>query len=114
MKITCIKCPLGCELSVVKKGKNIVVSGNTCERGAKYGEEETTSPKRIVTSLIKCKNMIYPCKTNGEIPKDKIFECLEEISKIKIKFAKIGDVVLKNVANTGVDIIITGNGSKIN
>ena len=114
MNITCIKCPLGCQLKVEKKGNKITVTGNTCERGAKYGEEEVTNPKRIVTSLIKCKNMIYPCKTKGEVPKDKIFECLEEIGKIKIRTAKIGDVVLKNIAGTGVDVIISGNGNQIN
>lgn len=114
MKITCIKCPLGCELTVIKRGKNIIVTGNTCERGAQYGKEEITNPKRIVTSLIKTKNMIYPCKTSGEVPKEKVFDCLNEIGKIKLKSAKIGDIVLKNVLNTGVDIVITGNGNKTN
>ena len=113
MKITCIKCPLGCELTVIKRGKVISVTGNTCERGALYGKEEITAPKRIVTSLIKGKEKIYPCKTSGEIPKDKIFDCLSEIGRIRVKNAKIGDIVCKNVANTGIDIVITGNGSSI-
>lgn len=113
MKITCIKCPLGCELSVIKRGSKISVTGNTCERGAKYGEEEVTNPRRIVTSLIKANNKIYPCKTTIEVPKNKVFDCLNEIGKIKIKTAKIGDIVLKNIAGTGSDIIITGNGNII-
>ena len=32
--------------------------------------------------------------------------------KLSVDSAKIGDVVLKNVLNTGADIVITGNGNK--
>ncbi len=112
MNFTCIKCPLGCSLKIEKKGNEYVVTGNNCERGRLYAIDEMTAPKRIVTSLIKTKEYIYPCKTTIEVPKEMVFEVLDEIGKIKIKKAKIGDVVLKNVLNTGADIIITGNGNK--
>ena len=36
-KLTCIICPIGCELYVnVADNENISVSGNTCPRGKKY------------------------------------------------------------------------------
>ena len=33
-KLTCIGCPMGCPLTVVMNGKEVVgVTGNTCKRG---------------------------------------------------------------------------------
>ena len=44
-KLTCIVCPMGCSLTVTLEGGKVQsVSGNTCPRGAKYGEEECTHP----------------------------------------------------------------------
>ena len=104
MKLICIKCPRGCELVI--DGNN--VSGNMCPRGIDYAKEETTNPKRIITSLVKLGNRVVPVKTDKEIPKKLIKDILEEISKINIKKAKIGDVLIKNVLNTGANIIVTG------
>ena len=36
-KLTCIGCPMGCPLTVVMNGKEVVgVTGNTCKRGDVY------------------------------------------------------------------------------
>lgn len=113
MEFTCIKCPLGCSLKVEKNNDEIIVTGNNCPHGKQYAIDEVTAPKRIVTSLIRTNDCIYPCKTTNEIPKEMVFEILEEIGKIKIKQAKIGDIVCKNILDTGSDIIITGNGHNI-
>ena len=84
-EFVCIECPKGCRLTI---DDDLNVTGNTCPRGKTYAINEVTCPKRIVTSLIKTKNMIYPCKTSGEVPKEKVFDCLNEIGKIKLKSAK--------------------------
>lgn len=104
MKLICIKCPRGCELNVNKD----IVTGNLCPRGVDYAKEETTNPKRIVTSLVKVCNKVIPVKTDIEVPKKLINEILEEISKLKIKKAKIGDILIKNILNTGANIVVTG------
>ncbi len=50
------------------------------------------------------------CKTKEAISKSKIFDCMEAIRKAKVSAPiKIGDVLIKNVANTGVDVIATKN-----
>lgn len=104
MELICIKCPRGCLLTV--DGDN--VTGNMCPRGLDYAKEEQTNPMRIVTTLIKVDNMVIPVKTSKEVPKAKINEVVKEIAGIKIKDTKIGDVVLKNILNLGVDIVVTG------
>ena len=76
-ELTCINCPMGCLLTVETDGDEIKdISGYTCPRGRTYAEKEVTNPTRIVTSTVKVvggKNERVACKTEHDIPKDKIF-----------------------------------------
>ena len=60
-ELTCIGCPLGCQLTVTINGDDITVEGNTCKRGAVYAKKEVTAPTRIVTSSVQI--------LGGEIPR---------------------------------------------
>ena len=105
MKLVCIKCPRGCELTVTGNS----VTGNLCPRGVDYAKEESENPKRIVTSLIKASGkVVLPVKTDREVPKDMIDKVLRKISKTKVKNPKIGDIVIKNILKTGANIVVTG------
>lgn len=108
---TCINCPMGCALTIEVNGDDIKVSGNTCKRGETYGKQEVTSPKRVVTSLVRIKDgAVVSCKTNQAIDKDKIFAVLEELRHIEVNSPiKIGDVIVKNILGTGADIVATCN-----
>ena len=107
--MTCIMCPLGCQLDVQKVGNKYKVTGNNCVRGERYGIDEMTNPTRVVTSLVKTKYGVLPCKTTAPVPKKVVFKVLEEIGKIRLVNGKLGDVIIKNVCRTGVDVVITGN-----
>ena len=49
-------------------------------------------------------------KTKGNIPKEKIFECMDAINHVKVAAPiRIGDVVISNVCGTGVDVVATSN-----
>ena len=100
-ELTCIGCPLGCALTVTMNGKEVVeVKGNTCKKGDIYARKEVTNPTRIVTTTV---------KTQSDIPKDKIFECVAALKGVTIQApVAIGDVVLENVAGTGVNIVAAG------
>ena len=50
-EMICIVCPVGCHISV--NTETYEVKGNACPRGAVYGKEELTAPKRVVTSTVK-------------------------------------------------------------
>ena len=110
--LTCICCPLGCQITVeLDNGEVISVIGNTCKRGDDYARKEVTSPTRIVTSTVKVtggKSSVISVKTKSDIPKEKIFECVKVLKEVKVQAPiAIGDVVLSNVAGTGVDIVAT-------
>mgnify|MGYP003516889311 FL=1 len=40
MELTCINCPLGCTINILKEGDRILVEGNSCPRGEKYARDE--------------------------------------------------------------------------
>lgn len=107
--LTCIMCPLGCQLTVTIDGDNISVTGNNCKRGEIFGKEEVTCPMRIVTSSVKTEKGVRACKTTKPVPKSMIFDVMKEIEKLRLKSVKFGEVVIKNVLNTGADIVITAN-----
>lgn len=107
--LTCIMCPMGCNLTVEKTKNGLTVSGNNCIRGEQFAKEELTSPKRIVTSLIQTDKGVTSVKTSCPIPKNMIFDVMKEIDKVHVKSAKIGDVVIENVLNTGANIVVTKN-----
>ncbi len=114
--LICIGCPMGCPLTVTIDGENITVEGNTCPIGDKYAKKEVTDPRRVVTSTVRLNGgelARVPVRTNGDIPKTKIFECMKEISALTVNApVKIGDVIIENCAGTGVNIIATRNVDK--
>ncbi len=108
MKLTCIMCPVGCELTVTKEDGQIKVVGNGCIRGARYGEQEITAPMRMVTSLIKTDKGVASVKTSNLVPKEKIFDVLKALENVHLKSVKAGDIVIENVAGIdGVNVIVT-------
>lgn len=113
-ELTCIGCPLGCSITVTMNNTDVVsVTGNTCPRGDAYARKEVTNPTRIVTSTVRVQGGVSPMvnvKTASDIPKSKIFDCANALRDVVITApVKIGDVVLSDVAGTGVDVIAAKN-----
>lgn len=109
MKVTCIMCPVGCELEIEKQGDKIKVSGNGCPRGVIYGEREVTKPERIVTTIKMYKDRTISVKTDAPIDKQFINQVLKAVKRCEApKSPKVGDVLIENIFNTGVNIVITG------
>ena len=111
-ELICIGCPLGCNLTVEMDGGQVVsVNGNTCKRGDDYASKELTDPRRIVTSTVPVAGGNLPVvsvKTASDIPKGKIRECLCALKGVTLTApVQIGDVIVENVADTGVDVIAT-------
>lgn len=115
--LTCIGCPLGCSLTVTMENSEVTaVSGNTCPKGDAYARKEVTNPTRIVTSTVRVTGgsaAMVNVKTASDIPKDKIFDCIEALKSIAVEApVKIGDVILADAAGTGIDIVAAKNISK--
>jgi CxxC motif-containing protein len=104
----CIECPKGCHLKV---DDELNVTGNTCPRGLKYAINEITCPKRVITSTVVIKSKLVsrlPVMSENELPKEKMFDVVNEIAKIRLEApVKCRDVIIENVCDTGVNIIAT-------
>lgn len=116
-ELTCIGCPLGCAITVTMNDNEVIsVNGNTCPRGDAYARKEVTNPTRIVTSTVRVEGGVSPMvnvKTASDIPKSKIFECAAALKDVvAVAPVKIGDVLLADVAGTGVDIVAAKNIAK--
>lgn len=114
-ELICIRCPLGCMLTATldESGAVTEVSGNTCPRGVEYAKKELLDPTRMVTSTVAVEGGNLPrvsVKTENDIPKGKIFDCMEVIRGIKVAApVHIGDVLDEDLAGTGVRLVATGN-----
>ena len=113
-ELICIGCPMGCPLIVtMEAGEVISVTGNTCKRGDVYARKEVTNPTRIVTSTVRVSGGdadMVSVKTKEDIPKGKIFECVKALNSVEVPApVHIGDILVKDVVGTGVDIVATKN-----
>ena len=110
--LTCIGCPLGCAVTVeLENGEIINVTGNTCKRGDDYARKEVTRPMRIVTSTVRVTGGDLPVvsvKTEQDIPKEKIMDIMKCLTDLSVPApVHIGDIILENAAQTGVNIVAT-------
>ena len=112
MKMICINCPKGCEMDVSVDGDKVVVVGNSCPKGEDYAKAEVTNPTRMVTGLVRVAGMRkpLPVKTKVAVPKGKIDAVLFALHQTTVQLpVKIGDVIIADVAETGVDVVATAN-----
>ena len=109
--LTCIVCPRGCALTVRfdETGKITSVEGNACKRGAVYAEKECTHPERTVTTTVRTESgAVVAVKTATTVPKEMVFKVMDEINAARAKDSvRIGDVIIENVAGTGVTVVAT-------
>lgn len=113
--IICVACPMGCGVTVEisDNGDILSVTGNTCKRGDAYARTECTNPVRSLATTVKVNGGIYnvvPCKSAGALPKDKIMECMKIINSAEANAPIVlGDILVKNILDTGIDIIATNH-----
>ena len=110
--LTCIVCPIGCQLEVTldDSGKVTEVSGNTCKRGHDYAVTEFTDPRRTLTTTVRITgsdtDRFLPVRTSSPIPKPKLFEAMEAANKIEVKApVKVGDTVISDFIESGINLI---------
>jgi len=112
--IICTGCPKGCRVTVeVEDDKIKNVYGYECPTGKEYAINEFKNPTRILPTTIRVNNgefPLVPVKTKKAIPKSLLIKAMDVIAKIEVKAPiEIGDVLIKNILDTGVDIVATRN-----
>ena len=110
MEMICIVCPRGCTISYdLVNGEAVNITGNTCPRGKTYCENEVKAPVRTITSTVRiegAEHNMLPVITSAPIPKGKIFDVMAEIHGRKTQApVKCGDIIIKDVCGTGIDVI---------
>ena len=111
---TCVICPLGCEIDVELQGGNVVsMGGNKCQKGKEFVLQELEEPMRILTTTVPIKGAkwaMLPVRTDKAIPKRLLFKVIEQLADIELQAPiKMYDVILKNTAGTGANIVATRN-----
>ncbi len=117
-KFTCIVCPLSCIIDVNYTNKGIKkLKGHQCKKGKSYVEAELYAPMRTLTTTVLVRNGVLPVvsvRTDKPIPKNLIFSIMDEIMGLKVEAPiKLGDMIYKNIKDTGANIIATKTVGKI-
>lgn len=111
-RLTCVLCPVGCELEVSKDAAGEVqVIGNQCDKGAPFALEEVLRPKRNLATSVPIGGTaarMVSVRLTGSVPRDLVFPILAEIAKLRPPApVRRGQVLIANVLGSGVDVIAT-------
>lgn len=113
LELTCICCPRGCLLQVeTEHGLVSHVEGAFCKKGSEYAAQEITNPVRVLTALMRVDGYNRPLsvKTDRPVPKHLLMKCAREIYRTHPSLpVHAGDIVLRNLCNTGANVIATGD-----
>lgn len=111
-ELTCIGCPMGCQLTAVMDGSRVTeVTGNTCPRGDAYARKECTHPARTVTGTVRVTGRraaggVRPHRRRGA--QGEGAGCGPALCRVHLTApVQAGDVVIPNVLSTGVDVVAT-------
>lgn len=114
--LTCIVCPSGCDLKceLDENGNILSITGNGCKRGVKYAEQELTHPMRTltttVTAVIDGKHIMIPVRTSREIPRERLFEAMELVRKIKVtEPVALGESIVVDFIDRGTNLVACKN-----
>ena len=99
MKLTCIECPMGCEIEVTVENGTVSVSGNGCPRGKMYAQNETVCPRRVLTTTVMSENgKTLSVKTDKPVKKAELFEIMEKVNQIRVCApVSIGQIIVENI-----------------
>jgi len=118
-EITCIVCPIGCKILIrTDENKCEILNNGKCKRGNEYARSEALNPQRMLTTSVLVEDGNWPLvsvKSSKPVPKKMVFQILQEIKKINLKAPiRLGDVLVKDILETKVNIIATKNVDTLN
>jgi CxxC motif-containing protein len=108
---TCIGCPIGCPLQLVHKGIKITeISGNECDRGAKYAKQEFTDPRRGLSTTVEVVGARWkrlPVKVTAPVEKGRVLEAARKIHELQVKApVKLGQVLIEDIlGEKGINVV---------
>ena len=110
-RLTCLLCPIGCELEVETDGDQVQVRGHQCDKGIDFAAEEVLRPKRNLAASVPLKgtaDRMVSVRLSDRVPRAMIFPVLAEIAKLRPAApVRRGDILIADVCGTGTDVIAT-------
>ena len=114
-EFVCVVCPNGClieaEFSTVRPFQLLELSGNRCERGKSWVQQELENPLRTIATSVPVKNgdfLTASVRTKKPIPLEKVPAVMDELRKMTLKApVHIGQSILKNPAGTDTEVVAT-------
>lgn len=108
----CVQCPLGCRLEVdAIEDEVLEVRGHGCRRGITYGTQEHLDPRRDVSTTITLVGGAIarlPVRAAEPIRKADVEVFVRAVQRHRaVAPVAFGEVVLADVAGTGIDAIAT-------
>ena len=113
--LTCIVCPKGCDLAVLRDADGIlIIKGNECEHGHVYALEEMTAPVRVLTTTVALRGgrlPLLPVRSSAPLPRERLMACMEVIAGV-VATPPLGRgaPVVRYILGTGVDMVATRRG----
>jgi CxxC motif-containing protein len=108
-KIICVTCPKGCTLELTHDGITVIEVKPGCKRGHQYAANELADPRRMVATTVRVKAAVHPLLpvyTSAPFPKGRIQELRAALQALEIRApVKMGQVIVANLLDTGIDII---------
>jgi CxxC motif-containing protein len=109
---TCVTCPVGCEVDVeVQDGSIVSMTGNKCDKVKEFVLQELKEPMRVLTTTVRIKGAKYamlPVRTDKPIPKRLFTQAIGELTGIDLQApVHMSDVIVKDVAGSGANIVAT-------
>lgn len=105
----CDMCNKRCILKVNKYDDTTDVYGNRCSKGVDYSSIKINDNKDIFTTIVRIKGAKYnvvPVKSSKPLDKKLWIECSKALGRLYVGAPiRVGDIVCKNILNTGADII---------
>lgn len=116
LQLNCTTCPSECLLTVeVERDADGAVvevrsvAGNSCPRGDKFAHQELTCPMRVLTTTVAVSGgdeALLPVRTAEAIPLALHAQAMDLIRGLVVEAPiRMGDVVLKDLLHTGIDLI---------
>jgi CxxC motif-containing protein len=110
-RLTCILCPVGCELEVRRTDRGLDIQGNQCEKGIDFATEEVLYPKRNLATSVPVRGSetrMVSVRLSDRVPRKMLFPILREIAKLRPEPpVRRGQVLIADVLGTGVNVIAT-------
>lgn len=110
-KLTCVICPNSCRMTVWMDAitHEVKIEGYTCPQGKEYGLNEYKNPLRTIITTMRIEGSllpVVPVRSVKPIPKTKLADAMKIINAAVCKAPlKMGDVLIKNILDTGIDVI---------